>query len=70
MNLNSGQLLLVEMVRPTLEHGSEVLESNMVEVAALESVVFGGYKHILGYLSATSMKLSEGGEIGLFSYVR
>ena len=42
----------------------------MVEVAALESVVFGGYKHILGCLSATSMKLSEGGEIGLIAYVR
>ena len=36
------------MVRPTLEYGSEVWEDNKAEAAALDSVMIGGAKCILG----------------------
>ena len=36
------------MVRPTLKYGSEVWETNKVQAAALESVVLGRAKCILG----------------------
>ena len=41
-----GRLLLLAVVRPTLEFGSEVWEANKAQAAALESVVLGGAKHI------------------------
>ena len=40
--------LLLAVVRPTLEYGSEVWEANKTQAAALESVMLGGAKHILG----------------------
>ena len=41
------------MVRPTLEYGSEVWEGNKAQAAALESVLIGGAKRILGCSSRT-----------------
>ena len=42
------RLLLLSVVRPTLEYGSEVWEGNKSQAAALESVMLGGVKRILG----------------------
>ena len=40
-------------MRPTLEYGSEVWEGNKSQTAALESVMLGGVKRILGGSSKT-----------------
>ena len=48
VNLSARRLLLLSVVRPTLEHGSEVWEGNKSQTAALESVMLGGAKRILG----------------------
>ena len=41
------------VVRPTLEYGNEVWENNKSQAAALESVILGGVKRILGCSSKT-----------------
>ena len=41
------RLLLLSVARPTLEYGSEV-EGNKSQAAALQSVMLGGVKRILG----------------------
>ena len=48
------------MVRPTLEYGSEIWEAKMAQAAALESVVLGGAKCILGCLSRTCNEAVRG----------
>ena len=45
---------------PSIEYGSEVWESNMGQSNALESVVLGGAKKILGCSSKTVMRQLEG----------
>ena len=54
------------MVRPTLEYGSEVWEGNKAHAAALESVMIGGAKRILGCSSRTCNEAVRGdmGTIG------
>ena len=47
INLNAHRLLLLAVVRPTLEYGSEVWEANKTQAAALEAVMLGGAKHII-----------------------
>ena len=54
------------MVRPTLEYGSEVWEGNKAQVAALESVMIGGAKRILGCSSRTCNEAVRG-DMGLDS---
>ena len=49
INLSARRLLLFLVVRPSLEYGSEVWEGNKSQAAALESVLLGGGKCILGY---------------------
>ena len=49
--------LLLAVVRPTLEYGSEVWEADKTQAAALESVMLGGAKHILGCSSSGDMWL-------------
>ena len=46
-DLTARRLLLISVVRPTLEYGSEVWEGNKVQAAVLESVMIGGAKCIL-----------------------
>ena len=53
-------------MRPTLEYGSEVWEANKAQAAALESVVLGGAKRILGCSSRTCNEAVRG-DIGLES---
>ena len=52
INLSARRLLLLSVV-PSLEYGSEVWEGNKSKTAALESVLLGGGKWILGYSSKT-----------------
>ena len=52
------------MVRPTLEYGSEVWEGNKCQAAALESVMLGGAKCVLGCSSKTCNR-QLGGDMGL-----
>ena len=54
INLSARRLLLLAVGRPTLEYGSEVWEANKAQAGALESVVLGGAKRILGCLSRSS----------------
>ena len=46
INLSARRLLLLSVVRPSLEYGSEVWEGNKGQAAALESVLLGGGKRI------------------------
>ena len=50
IELTARRLLLISVVRPTLEYGSEVWEGNKAQAAVLESVMIGGAKRILGCL--------------------
>ena len=50
LSARTRRLLLLSVVIPTLEHGSEVWEG---KAAALESVMLGGAKRILGCSSKT-----------------
>ena len=50
MHSITRRLLLISVVRPTLEYGSEVWEGNKAQAAVLESVMIGGAKRILGCL--------------------
>ena len=59
-------LLLLAVVRPTLEHGSEVREANKAQATALDSVVLGGAKCILGCSSRISNETVRG-DMGLES---
>ena len=60
VNLSARRLLLLSVVRPTLEYGSEVWEGNKSQTAALESVMLGGAKHILGCSSKTCNEAVRG----------
>ena len=59
------RLLLISVVRPTLEYGSEVWEGNKAQAAALESVMIGG---ILGCSSRTCNEAVRG-DIGHYTVV-
>ena len=60
VNLSARRLLLLSVVRPTLEYGSEVWEGNKSQTAALESVMLGGAKRILGCSSKTCNEAVRG----------
>ena len=53
VNLSARRLLLLSVIRPSIEYGSEVWESSKGQTNALESVVLGGAKNILGCSSKT-----------------
>ena len=44
------------MIRPSIEYGGEIWEGNKGQVAALESIVLGGAKRILGCSSKTCIE--------------
>ena len=62
INLSAHRLLLLSVVRPSLEYGSEfeVWEGNKSQAAALESVLLGGGKRILGCSSKTCNEAVRG----------
>ena len=66
INLSARRLLLLAVVRPTLEYGSEVWEANKAQASSLESVVLGGAKRILGCSSRTCNEAVRG-DMGLES---
>ena len=64
INLSARRLLLFSVVRPSLEYGNEVWECNKNQAAALESVMLGGAKRILGCSSKTCNEAVRG-DMGL-----
>ena len=60
-NLSARRLLLLSVVRPTLEYGSKVWEGSKSQAAA---VMLGGAKRILGCSSKTSNEAVRG-DMGL-----
>ena len=64
INMTARRLLLLSVVRPTLEYGSEVWEGNKTQAASLESVLLGGAKRILGCSSRTCNEAVRG-DMGL-----
>ena len=60
------RLLLLSIIRPSMEYGSEVREGNKGQTNALESVVLGGTKKILGCSSkACTCHEAVRGDMGL-----
>ena len=64
INLSAHRLLLLSVVRPSLEYGSEIWEGNKSQVDALESVLLKGAKKILGCSSKTCNEAVRG-DMGL-----
>ena len=54
------------MIRPSIEYGGEIWEDNKGQVAALESIVLGGAKRILG-CSYKTFNEAVRGDMGLES---
>ena len=48
INLTAQCLLLLSVVRPSLEYGSETWECNKSQGRELDSIILGGAKKILG----------------------
>ena len=53
-------MLLLSVLRPSLEYGSEVWEGNKSQAASLESIMLGGAKRVLGCSSKTSNEAISG----------
>ena len=56
--------LLLSVIRPSIEYGSEVWESNKSQAGSLESIIFNGAKQILGCSSKTCNEAVRG-DVGL-----
>ena len=46
--MSTQRLLLLSVIRPSIEYGSDVWEGNKRQTNALESIVLGGGKKSLG----------------------
>ena len=64
ITLSSRRLLLLSVIRPSIEYGGEVWEGNKSQVDALESIILGGAKRILGCSSKTCNEAVRG-DMGL-----
>ena len=53
VNLSARRLLLLSVIRPSIEYGSEVWEGNKSQAGSLESIILNGAKRILGCSSKT-----------------
>ena len=63
--LSACKLLLLSVIRPSMEYGSEVWEGNKDQTNALESVILGGAKKkSLGALLKPSIRQFRG-DMGL-----
>ena len=67
--MSARRLLLLSVVRPSLEYGSEVWEGNKSQAAALESILLGGGKWILGCSSKTCNEAVRG-DLGIDIHYR
>ena len=64
INLSARRMLLLSVLRPSLEYGSEVWEGNKSQAASLESIMLGGAKYVLGCSSKTCNE-AVWGDMGL-----
>ena len=64
INLSARRLLLLSVIRPSMEYGSEIWEGNKANMNALESVILRGAKKILGCSSKTCNEAVRG-DMGL-----
>ena len=48
VNLSAHRLLLLSVIRPSIENGSEVWEGNKSQAGSLDSIILDGAKQILG----------------------
>ena len=60
INLSARRLLLLSVIRPSIEYGGGVWEGNKSQVDALESIILGGAKRILGCSSKTCNEAVRG----------
>ena len=59
INLSARRLLLLSVIRPSMEYGSEVWEGNKSQAGSLESIILDGAKRILGCSSKTCNRQLE-----------
>ena len=59
INLSARRLLLLSVIRPSIEYGSEVWEGNKSQAGSLESIIIDGAKQILGVLLRPVMRQLE-----------
>ena len=64
INLSARRHLLLSVIRPSIEYGSEVWEGNKSQAGSLESIILDGAKRILGCSSKTCNKAVRG-DMGL-----
>ena len=66
INLTALRLLLLYVIRPSIEYGGEIWEGNKCQVAGIESIILGRAKRILG-CSSKSCNEAVRGDTGLES---
>ena len=64
INLSACRHLLLSVIRPSIEYGSEVWEGNKSQAGSLESIILDGAKRILGCSSKTCNEAVRG-DMGL-----
>ena len=64
VNLSAHRLLLLSVIRPSIEYGSEVWEGNKSQAGSLESIILDGAKWILRCSSKTCNEAVRG-DMGL-----
>ena len=62
--MSACRLLLLSVIRPSIEYGSEVWEGNKSQAGSLESIILEGAKRILGCSSKTCNEAVRG-DMGL-----
>ena len=62
--MSARRLLLLSVIRPSIEYGSEVWEGNKSQAGSLESIILDGAKRILGCSSKTCNEAVRG-DMGL-----
>ena len=55
-----ADILLLSVIRPSIEYGSEVWEANNSQAGSLESIILDGVKRILGCSSKTCNEAVRG----------
>ena len=60
INLSAQRLLLLSVLRPSIEYGSEVWKCNESQASALESILLGGAKRFLDAHLRLVMRQLEG----------